>query len=68
MIKRIMFVCVGNICRSPMAEVLLKQQQPQLEVFSSGISNHAGRTADPLAVELVSKKKILTLVSTVLST
>lgn len=44
-----------------MAEVLLKQQQPQLNVFSSGIGNHPGRPADPFAIELMSEKKNLDL-------
>ena len=27
-IKNILVVCIGNICRSPMTEYLLKQQYP----------------------------------------
>ncbi|MGP4883029.1 arsenate reductase/protein-tyrosine-phosphatase family protein [Klebsiella pneumoniae] len=29
---------MGNICRSPMAEYLLKQHYPQLNIESAGIS------------------------------
>lgn len=58
MFQNIMMVCVGNICRSPIAEVLLKHQQPQLNVFSSGISALVGKPADPLSVELMREKNI----------
>ncbi len=53
-----MMVCVGNICRSPIAEVLLKHQQPQLNVFSSGLSALVGKPADPKSIELMSEKNI----------
>ena len=56
MFKCVMLVCVGNICRSPMAEALLKHQQPQLSVFSSGIGALVGKPADPLSIELMSEK------------
>ncbi len=51
-----MLVCVGNICRSPMAEVLLKQQFPDRTVFSSGISALTGKPADLMSVELMSEQ------------
>ncbi|MFJ7734223.1 low molecular weight protein arginine phosphatase [Lysinibacillus sp. NPDC097231] len=35
---KILFVCTGNTCRSPMAEVILKhQQKDNIEVRSAGI-------------------------------
>lgn len=39
MFKRILVVCVGNICRSPTAEYLLRQRLPQggVEVGSAGL-------------------------------
>lgn len=58
MFKNVMMVCVGNICRSPIAEVLLQHQQPQLKVFSSGIGALVGRPADPYSVELMQEKGI----------
>ena len=36
MFKRFLVVCSGNICRSPLAEVLLKQYLPHVEVRSAG--------------------------------
>ncbi|CUH63015.1 MAG: low molecular weight protein-tyrosine-phosphatase [Pseudomonadota bacterium] len=43
MTRRILFVCLGNICRSPMAEGVLRQKAPHLLVDSAGTSDwHAG--------------------------
>lgn len=53
-----MLVCIGNICRSPMAEVMLKNQHPQLTVFSSGLGALVGKPADPFSVELMTEKGI----------
>ncbi|MFP0970369.1 low molecular weight protein-tyrosine-phosphatase [Acinetobacter baumannii] len=44
--KNILVVCIGNICRSPMAEYFLKQQHPQLNIESAGISGLVGHQAD----------------------
>lgn len=48
-IKNILVVCVGNICRSPMAEYLLKQQHPNISIESAGISGMVGHAADAKA-------------------
>ena len=48
-IKNILVVCIGNICRSPMAEYFLKQQYPQLNIESAGISGLIGHQADEKA-------------------
>lgn len=37
MIKTILVVCIGNICRSPMAQALLRQSLPGVSVISAGI-------------------------------
>jgi protein-tyrosine phosphatase len=53
--KSVLFVCLGNICRSPMAEVALRAeavaQGLALTIDSAGISGlHTGDGADPRAV------------------
>ncbi|WP_180170377.1 low molecular weight protein-tyrosine-phosphatase [Acinetobacter sp. YH12027] len=47
--KNILVVCVGNICRSPMAEYLLKKDHPDLNIYSAGISGMIGHAADEKA-------------------
>ncbi|TCB80464.1 low molecular weight protein-tyrosine-phosphatase [Acinetobacter sp. ANC 4173] len=49
-IQNILVVCIGNICRSPMAEYFLKQEFPQLHVESAGISGLVGHNADDKAI------------------
>lgn len=58
MFKNVMMVCVGNICRSPVAEVLLKHKQPQLNVFSSGLGALVGKPADPKSIDLMTDRNI----------
>ena len=38
MFDKILVVCVGNICRSPTAEHLLKQHLPHKEIRSAGLA------------------------------
>jgi protein-tyrosine phosphatase len=53
MIHRILIVCVGNICRSPMAEVVLRHhlggEDSLITVESAGLAALVGNTIDPLA-------------------
>ncbi|MDW3686373.1 low molecular weight protein-tyrosine-phosphatase [Cupriavidus sp. CV2] len=53
MIKTVLVVCIGNICRSPMAEGLLKQALPDTDVISAGLGALTGQPADPYAIELM---------------
>ena len=54
----ILVVCVGNICRSPMAEALLKQRFPNKIIDSAGVGALVGHPADPAALEIMSKQQI----------
>lgn len=54
----ILVVCVGNICRSPMAEALLKQRYPHKNVDSAGVGALVGHSADPAALEIMAKQEI----------
>lgn len=51
--NNILFICIGNICRSPVAEGLFKQALPEKAVCSAGISALVGEPADPLSVQLM---------------
>jgi len=52
--KIILTLCVGNICRSPLAQGLLAQQLPSHTVWSAGLSALVGQPADPLSVQVAS--------------
>ncbi|MGP5296025.1 low molecular weight protein-tyrosine-phosphatase [Psychrobacter faecalis] len=54
----ILVVCVGNICRSPMAEALLKQRYPHKNVDSAGVGALVGHSADPAALEIMAGQEI----------
>jgi len=49
--KRILTVCVGNICRSPVAAAVLREHLPNYKVASAGIAAVVGSDVDPSARE-----------------
>jgi protein-tyrosine-phosphatase len=49
---RILLVCTGNTCRSPLAEVILKDLQPDWEVASAGVSPVVGQAASRGSLEV----------------
>ena len=53
MINNILVICIGNICRSPIAEGLLKHALPDKTVRSAGIGAMIGYPADPFAIQLM---------------
>lgn len=57
--KKIFFVCTGNTCRSPMAEVLAKSfcKNENINIFSRGILGN-GANASQFAIEAVLKYKL----------
>jgi protein-tyrosine phosphatase len=60
MTSPVLVLCTGNICRSPMAEVLLRARlatlRPGLAVSSAGLAAPQGRPADPTAVALLAER------------
>ena len=50
--KRILTLCVGNICRSPLAQALLARELPGHTVWSAGLGALVGQAADPFSVEV----------------
>lgn len=58
MFNKILVVCVGNICRSPSGEYLLKHLLPEKHIASAGIGALVGKPADKLAAEVASEHGI----------
>ncbi len=59
MLDRVLIVCVGNICRSPMAEALLRARfagRTGARVESAGIAALVGRPAAPEAQALLAAR------------
>ncbi len=54
MFDRILVICTGNICRSPLAEALLRHKLSArgTQVSSAGTGALVGYPADPLSVEV----------------
>ena len=49
MSQRILIVCRGNLCRSPMAEALMRHRASGLAVTSAGLAAIEGSDMDPAA-------------------
>lgn len=49
MIKSVLVVCVGNICRSPTGERLFKRALPHTRIASAGLGALKGHPADKTA-------------------
>ena len=60
---KIMFVCTGNICRSAMAEAMLKKmleenKKENIEVYSCGISADDGDAPTQNAIDVMNEYEI----------
>lgn len=61
MIDRVLIVCTGNVCRSPMAEGLLRARLARRgrgTVESAGIAALVGRPAEAEAIEAVARRGV----------
>jgi len=63
MFNSVLMVCVGNICRSPMAEALLinrlsDSNYSKINIASAGVGALVGHEADATAKELMTEKNI----------
>ncbi|KFF50750.1 hypothetical protein GY26_00030 [Gammaproteobacteria bacterium MFB021] len=60
MFQRILVVCIGNVCRSPVAAALLRQRFPGRRIESAGLGALVGQDVDPRA-RLLAARNGLTL-------
>ncbi|MFJ5510678.1 arsenate reductase/protein-tyrosine-phosphatase family protein [Pectobacterium jejuense] len=58
MFDSILVVCVGNICRSPTGERLLKQALPEKKIVSAGLGALVGKPADATATEVANQHNL----------
>ena len=59
---KILMVCLGNICRSPLAEGILRNKIPNVNatIDSAGTSGyHIGSKPDHRAIDIAKKTKVI---------
>jgi protein-tyrosine phosphatase len=56
--QNILVLCIGNICRSPMGEAMLRAALPGKTVRSAGLGALIGKPADPLSVQLMAEQGV----------
>jgi len=57
-VHKILVVCVGNICRSPVGEYLLRDALPGVDITSAGIGALVGHAADETATDVAAANGI----------
>ncbi|HID9896151.1 MULTISPECIES: arsenate reductase/protein-tyrosine-phosphatase family protein [Serratia] len=55
MFDSILVVCIGNICRSPTGERLLKRALPDKKISSAGLGALVGKAADVTAIQVANE-------------
>ena len=50
--NNILVLCVGNICRSPLAGAMFKQPFPEKKICSAGLAALVGQPADDMAIKV----------------
>jgi protein-tyrosine phosphatase len=58
MINKVLVICIGNICRSPMAVALLRHHAPHLQVESAGLKACVGEDMHALTAQVLSGNQI----------
>jgi protein-tyrosine phosphatase len=56
MIRSVLVVCLGNVCRSPMAACLLARELPACQVWSAGLAPPIGAPIDPRAARALARE------------
>ncbi|MCD8502199.1 MAG: low molecular weight protein arginine phosphatase [Bacillaceae bacterium] len=56
--RRILFVCTGNTCRSPLAQALLQSKASEIEVKSAGVYASPGDLASEGVRKILAEKEI----------
>ena len=58
MFQHILVVCIGNICRSPVAEAMLRDHLPGKQFSSAGLAALVGEKVDTKARQLAEKANL----------
>ena len=54
--QQILTLCIGNICRSPLAEALLVREFPGRTIWSAGLSAMVGEPAHAMSMALAAEQ------------
>ncbi|MGO1504480.1 MAG: hypothetical protein ACTHWV_05930 [Brachybacterium sp.] len=54
----VLFVCTGNVCRSPFAELLLRERLPQLSVASRGVHALTGSPMEAQMAKQLAERRV----------